>query len=551
MGLYLNSKKPHTLYKNVSTFTYFVDKTALLEELIPLVESTENVVEQDGVNKGKGNKYICITRPRRFGKTVMASMIASFFGRGRDSRKIFERLKIGKNEKFEQHLNQHDVIYITFSEMPDECQTYSQYITRIKRRLLSDLRQRFPGADIGDNIAVWDAFNNIYELEDEVEFIFVFDEWDFIFNQSFATIEDKMAFTQFLSNLLKDQPYVKLAYMTGILPISKYSSGSELNMFYEYTMITEEKYSEFFGFTEKEVNTLFVKYQALTEKPEVTCEGLRVWYDGYHTMAGERVYNPRSVVAALTNNNLGNYWTSSGPYDEISYYIEHNVDAVRDDLALMVSGIAVPTKVREYAATSMNLTTRDEIFSAMVVYGFLSFENGCVSIPNKELMDRFEEMMLKEQSLGYVYRLAKESERMLKATLAEDTQTMVEILEFAHNTEVPLLSYNNEVDLTALVNLIYLSARDSYRIEREDKAGIGYVDFIFYPERDMKADCIILELKVGHTAEEAIRQIKDKQYALRFAPKLGETRKYTGRVLAVGISYDKETKKHECSIEVL
>ena len=551
MGLYLNSKKPHTIYKNIADSTYFIDKTALLKELLPLVELEENVVEQEGENKGKGNKYICITRPRRFGKTVMASMIASYFGKGRDSRKVFETLNIGKEPGFGKHLNNHEVIYITFSEIPDECRNYAEYISRIKQRLLGDLRHRFPNAEIGENIALWDAFNNIYELEDDVEFIFALDEWDFIFNQNFATTEDKMAYIQFLSNLLKDQPYVELAYMTGILPIAKYSSGSELNMFYEYTMITEEKYSEFFGFTESEVNMLYKKYQSITEEPEVTRQGLKMWYDGYHTMSGERVYNPRSVVAALTNNNLGNYWTSSGPYDEISYYIEHNTDAVRDDLALMVSGIAVPTRVREYAATSMNLTTREEIFSAMVVYGFLSYENGSVSIPNKELMDKFGDMLQKEQSLGYVYQLAKESERMLKATLAGDTNTMLEILEFAHNTEIPLLNYSNEAELTALINLVYLSARDFYRIEREDKAGVGYVDFIFYPERDMGADCIILELKVNHTAGEAIRQIKDKKYALRFEPKLGEKRKYTGRILAVGIAYDKETKKHDCKIEVL
>ena len=199
----------------------------------------------------------------------------------------------------------------------------------------------------------------------------------------------------------------------------------------------------------------------------------------------------------------------------------------------------------------MNLTTREEIFSAMVVYGFLSYENGYVSIPNKELMDRFNDMLQKEQSLGYVYQLARESRRKLYATLAGDTKTMLEILEFAHNTEAPLLSYSNEAELTALINLVYLSARDSYRIEREDKAGIGYVDFIFYPERDVKADCIILELKVGHTVAEAIQQIKDKKYALRFAPKLGEKRKYTGRVLAVGLVYDKDTKRHDCGIEVL
>lgn len=249
--------------------------------------------------------------------------------------------------------------------------------------------------------------------------------------------------------------------------------------------------------------------------------------------------------------HLGNYWTNSGPYDEIYYYIANDIDEVRDDLAFMIAGEAIPMKIREYAATAQNLKTKEEIFSAMVVYGFLSYEKGKVYIPNKELMDKFAEMMQREPSLGYVYRLAKESGRMLEATLNGDVDTMAEILEKAHNTEIPLLSYNNETDLTAVVNLVYLAVRDRYRVEREDKAGVGYVDFIFYPEIDYSADGIILELKVNHTPEEAIQQIKEKKYALKFQGKIGEKIKYTGRVLAVGIGYDKEKKVQRCKVEVL
>lgn len=282
----------------------------------------------------------------------------------------------------------------------------------------------------------------------------------------------------------------------------------------------------------------------------VTKEGLRIWYDGYHTKSGECVYNPRSVVAALTNNNLGNYWTSSGPYDEIFYYVRENVDAVRDDLAMLVSKMAVPAKVREYAATSMELRTKDEIFSAMVVYGFLNYENGLVSIPNKELMEKFADMLQKEPSLGYVHRLAAVSDRMLRATLDGDTKTMEDILEYAHNTESPLLHYGNEAELTMLVNMVYLSARDKYHIERQDKAGIGYVDFIFYPIR-REDDGMILELKVDRTALDAVQQIKERKYALKFQGRLGESPKCTGRILAVGISYNRKTKKHTCMVEVL
>lgn len=551
MGVYLDSKNPYGLFLDEASAFYFIDKSGILEELIPLMTPDDSLMDPNETLRGKSNRYICITRPRRFGKTVVASMIASFFGKGTDSRKLFEQLKIGKSEYFEKHINRYHVIYISFNETPPNCKSYSQYIGRIERRLRTDLKRAFPEAEDSEEEAVWDILSGLYELRDDARFIFVLDEWDYIFHRMFVTEREKSDFVEFLSNLLKGKAYVKLAYMTGILPIAKYSSGSELNMFYEYTMASEEKYSEYFGFTEKETEELFKRYQTQKLGTEnITREGLRQWYDGYHTRSGERVYNPRSVVMALTNNNLGNYWTSSGPYDEIFYYVRENIREVREDLALLVSGVSVPAKVREYAATSMNLNTKNEIFSAMVVYGFLNYEDGCVSVPNKELMDKFAEMLQKEPSLGYVHRLAKESDRMLKATIAGDMDTMCEVLEYAHNTESPLLNYSNETELTMIVNMVYLSARDQYRIEREDKAGIGYVDFIFYPEK-RDEDCLILELKVDHTPEEAVEQIKNRKYALRFEKKPGEEPKYTGRILAVGIAYHKADKNHKCKIEIL
>ena len=550
MGVYLNSKNPYGLFLDEAASTYFIDKSEMLRELLPLVERSENLIDQNSA--GKSNRYLCITRPRRFGKTLMASMIASFFGKGKDSSPVFQKLRIGRYwEEAFSHVNQHNVIYISFNEIPQNCTSYQRYISRIERRLKNDLKKEFPDIMIEDDEAVWDILNDIYEQKDDVRFIFVLDEWDYIFHRDFVTERDKEAYIEFLSNLLKGKSYVELAYMTGILPIAKYSSGSELNMFYEYTMATEEKYSEYFGFTDAEVDDLFKRYKTMHQKSgNVTRDGLRIWYDGYHTKGGERVYNPRSVVAALTNDNLGNYWTSSGPYDEIFYYVRENVDAVRDDLAMLVSGMPVRTKIREYAATAMNLTTREEIFSAMVVYGFLNYENGYVSIPNKELMDRFSDMLQKEPSLGYVHRLASESSRMLQATKAGDTKTMCEILEYAHNTESLLLSYNTEAELTMIVNMVYLSARDTYRIEREDKAGIGYVDFIFYPLRK-DDDGIILELKVDSSAGEAIHQIKDRHYQLKFEGKLAELSRYKGRIIGVGISYDRKTKQHSCQTEIL
>lgn len=539
MGTYLNSITPYTLYKSESLSPYFVDKTLMLRELFPYVSA--------------GNRHICITRPRRFGKTIMANMISSFFQKASDSSDVFDSLAISQVDDYRRYKNQYNVIRIDFSKMPRNCDLYTQYIERIEALLIEDVKEAFPQVKINEADAVGDILESVFVQCGE-KFIFVLDEWDFIFHRDFINEIDKEKYVAFLSNLLKDRPYVVLSYMTGILPIAKYSSGSELNMFAEFTMVNSPMFGEYFGFTDDEVDDLYRRYIVECDRQHkeksVTRKGLRDWYNGYYTKSGERVYNPRSVVFALQFNNLANYWTSSGPYDEIYYYIRNNISDVRDDLALMISGESVTAKIQEYAATSMNLSTRDEIYSAMVVYGFLSYLNGKVCIPNRELMEKFDELLVKNESLGYVYRLAKESEKMLKATLAGDTLTMERILEFAHNTEVPLLSYNHETELSAIVNLVYLAARDSYRVEREDKAGTGYVDFIFYPY-DTTADCIILELKVDHTPDEAIAQIIDKKYALKFMPKLAGQKIYTGRILAVGIGYWKDSKEHSCKVEEL
>lgn len=552
MGVYLNGSSAYGLFQEAYSLSYYVDKSKIISELVPLIELKKNIRERSGSDQGKGMKYVAITRPRRFGKTTMANMIASYFGKGIDSHEEFDTLQVSGYPWYRKHLNQHNVIHIMFNTMPQGCKSYSQYINLFRKGLLSDLRKAYPNADIEQDDDVWYALTKIYEYCGNEKFIFILDEWDYIYHQGFASREDKDDFTKFLSNLLKDKAYVELAYMTGILPITKYSSGSELNMFFEYTMATKVKYSEYFGFTEAEVDELYGRYLKQEAEPKVTREGLRLWYDGYDTAAGIKLYNPRSVVGALSDGQLGDYWTSSGPYDELFTYIEKNVDEVKEDVGLLISGIPVPAKVQEYAATSMELKTRDEIFSAMVVYGFLNYEDGCVSIPNKELMNKFAEMAQKEEKLGNVYRLTKESARMLAATKAGDTETMTEILQFVHNTESPLLVYNNEAELVSIVSLAYLQARDYYRIEREDKAGVGYVDFIFYPFRK-DDDAIIIGLKVNHTADEAIRQIKDRQYALKFAGRMGEEPEYTGRILAVGIAYSKDDpgKRHECKVEVL
>ncbi|MDE7066898.1 MAG: AAA family ATPase [Schaedlerella arabinosiphila] len=241
MGMFLNSRNCFEDYRETVSDTYFVDKSALIRELIPALE--------------KKNRYFCITRPRRFGKSVMANMVGAFFGKAADSSGLFAGLQITKdkegndNQDYHKHLNRHNVIFIDFSEIPRDCTDYRQYIDRIQNGINNDLAQAYPDFEIHTEDAVWDILSDIFQKTGD-KFIFVMDEWDALFHMPFITEEARRTYLLFLKALLKGKVYVELAYMTGVLPIAKYSSGSELNMFLEYDMVTKKKFGEYFGFQE-------------------------------------------------------------------------------------------------------------------------------------------------------------------------------------------------------------------------------------------------------------------------------------------------------------
>lgn len=292
MGYYLNNNVCYEAYKYIAQMEYFVDKSEILEEIFPVL-NTEN-------------RFICITRPRRFGKTAAANLIASFFSRGCDSRELFSGLKIKDSSDFEEHINQHNVIFIDFSKTPFLCEDYNTYMSAIVKKLMKDLAEQYPQCGITETDTPWDALEMIRGKTGE-RFIFVMDEWDFIFHDNTFSGNDQFKFLRFLQNLLKSQAYVEMAYMTGILPIAKYSSGSPLNMFNEYTMADTgiPRFSTCFGFTDREVMELYEKYVKHTKDVRFTFQELKIWYDRYRIANGQTVYNPHFVNWALSENNLG------------------------------------------------------------------------------------------------------------------------------------------------------------------------------------------------------------------------------------------------------
>lgn len=516
MAVCLNTKSSYELFEMMVHDQYFVDKSGMIETVSTRINTM--------------NRYLCITKPRRFGKTSVLNMFGAYYGKGYDAFKLFDGLNISRSKMYQTHLNQYNIINLCLNYLPDDGSTYEDYIGMVKDSIIDDIKEVYP--ELRNK-----RFHRISELLAATgdQFIFLIDEWDYIFSHDLY-LQHHGDFLEFLRNLLKDQSYVALVYMTGVLPIKKYNTGSALNMFKEYTMLKDPFFAEYFGFTESEVRML------CEEQSVLTIDEINDWYNGYQTKNGVHLYNPRSVVCALEDAVCQSYWTRTGKMDEVLFFLKYNIDEVRDDVVKMVNDTPVRIDIKkEYSAGQGSPASRKEIYSAMVIYGLLSYYDGELRIPNKELMLEFEEA-LEDDDFGFVAELVRNSDEVLNATIQKKGDIVASYLHNIHNSELPILKYNDENSLSCVVTLAYLSARNQYRIEREEKSGKGFADFIFHPRRKNMPG-IVLELKADDTPESAIAQIKNKEYCEKLR------KENVTDILAVGLSYDIKRKEHQCIIE--
>lgn len=518
MAIYFNTNAAYKDFQILSSDKYFVDKSNIIEKINERIHTK--------------NRYLCITKPRRFGKTSLLNMLGAYYGKAYPSASIFDNLNISQSKNYAAHLNRYNIVNISMNSLPDTGNTYADYIALIKNTIKDDLKEIYPHLKQENFRSLPDLLNATNE-----EFIFIIDEWDYIFSHDLYR-ENHSDFLEFLRNLLKDRPYVALAYMTGVLPVKKYSTGSALNMFDEYTMLNDPLFNEYFGFTEEEVVTVCSKQSRIT--PDEIAE----WYNGYLTDDGHNIYNPRSVILALINGKCQSYWTKTGKMDEVLFFLKYNIGDVRDDVIKMVNHMPVRIEILdEYTAGQESPKNRMEIYAAMIIYGFLSYHDGELKIPNKELMLEFQKA-LKDDDFGYVAELVRNSDEVLNATLDQNAAAVASYLHNIHNSEIPVLKYNDENSLSCVVTLAYLSARNKYKITREEKSGKGFADFIFYPRRK-NLPGIIIELKANGSPQDAICQIKNKEYCEKLK------KEKIDQILLVGINYSTDTKEHQCIIEIL
>ena len=520
MGIYLNPGN-HAFAEAVCSKIY-IDKTGLIACTNELIKTKE--------------KYLCISRPRRFGKSMTLEMLAAYYSCGCDSRELFAGFKIAQHKDFEKHLNQYDVIYLNMQQFLIRAK--KQEVTQcLEQAVLEELREAYGDCFSEQVTDLATALEKIF-VKTEKQFIFLIDEWDCVMRERQESEAMQKQYLDFLRDLLKDQPYVALAYVTGILPVKKYGQHSALNMFWEYSMTDQSMLEEYTGFTDREV-------KALCEQYGMDFAETSSWYDGYTFTEYQHVYNPKSVVEAMRRHRFSNYWTSTETYEALKIYMEMDFDGLRSDIVQMLGGGHVRVNTRSFQNDMRNFHTKDDVLTLLIHLGYLGYDSieKEAFIPNKEIIEEFENAM----SVGgwpNVMNVLKASEKLLQDTLRGDAESVAKELDKAHSEVASILTYNDENSLGCAVGLAYYSARKDYKLIRELPAGKGFADIVFLPLPHTNKPAMVVELKYDRSVSAAIQQIKDRQYTQAFEG-------YTGEILLVGVNYNKNTpdKPHSCVIE--
>ena len=510
------------LFKRVRNSEY-VDKS----ELIAL---TNKVIDTE-------DQYICVTRPRRFGKSVTVKMLNAYYSKGCVSKALFSDLKIASSPDFESHLNQHDVIYLDMTEFADNKDNGNKYLENLNTNVVSELKDTY--RDFFDK-------DKSYSLPEAIRclkkrFIFIIDEWDFVFREypNNSTLQEN--YIDLLRALFKGagERFVNLAYITGILPIARYNTQSALNNFSEYTMLNPGPFSQYYGFTENEVKTLCEKYK-------LDFETTKFWYDGYKVGVYD-LYNPNSIIELAKHGVYKSYWSATAAYDLVKEAINLNFEGLKDDIIKLCSGTSIRIyDIESFNTAEKNFPNKDSIYVYLVHLGYLGYndEESTIYVPNEETRRELLHSVRDNHWPQYEGAL-KLSEQVVLATENKDTETVANLLAKVHEDKVPVLEYNSESALRYVVLMAYLAAEKDYLAPlNEFPTGKGFADIVYLPKKISKKGkpALIIELKKDASAKVALEQIKERDYVSR-------VKEYTDNILLIGINYDSKSKQHSCIIE--
>jgi hypothetical protein len=524
MGIYVNPNNEG--FKSALRSRIYVDKSML-------IDFTNSIL-------GTEQKYICITRPRRFGKSMAAAMLSAYYSCGCDSKELFSNLKIAKSSSFESELNKNCVIALDIQKLRSKAIGLNQdKLLYIQKSVIKELKDIYPDCVTDSDYYLPEVLLNIYS-KTGTQFIIITDEWDCFFREDKEDKELIKNYLEFLGAMYKGTEsdlFIKLAYMTGILPIKQYDVQSKMNNFDEYTMLMPFPLTEFIGFTEHEVKDI-------CDKHNLDFDETKRWYDGYDYDDVGAIYNPNSVVKAANRHHFGSYWTATGTYESIKNAINYNFNGLRDEIISLLSGKKIGINPLSFENDMTTIESNDDIFVLLVHLGYLAYDsrNKKVYIPNKEIAEEFGTAIRDSYKNSKISEVLKRSEELIEETINGNAERVAETLELAHQDETSILRYNNEESLACAINIAYYYARSDYLMVREFPSGKGFADLTLIPSKFCDKPAMIIELKVDKDAETGIKQIKEKRYE-------GKLKNYLNNIVLVSINYDKETKKHSCVIE--
>ena len=481
-------------------------------------------------------RFSCITRSRRFGKSMAAEMLCAYYDQSCDSRNLFADLEIAKAPNFEEHLNKYPVIYLDLTAFA----TYmndADIVKIIQRELKSDILAAYPQVAVDADDDLMTTLLKIREQEGK-HFIFIIDEWDAIcreFKPGTSAMDD---YVNWLRRMFKEVNAARVfagVYMTGILPIKKYNTQSALNNFMEYSMVEPRNMASYFGFTKDEV-------RMLAQEHGVDYDELEKWYDGYQIGDEQSMFNPNSVMQAAEVGRCRSYWASTGAFDAVAGYINMNFDGLKDDIIKMLAGGRCQVDPTGFQNDMSVVRTKDDVLTLLIHLGYLSYDwrkDECY-IPNREVAGEMVNAV-KANNWQQISMAIDRSRQLLQDTIDGNEEAVSRGIEAAHDEHTSILSYNDENSLACVLSIAYYYAKNDYIIHREFASGKGFVDLVLIPRRNVDAPAIVLELKVSKNADTAIDQILRKDYPAK-------VKEYADRLLLVGINYDRETKQHTCKI---
>ncbi len=521
MGTYIN--KGNNAFRDIVSHEY-VDKTSL----IPLVNATLN----------SEDRYSCVTRCRRFGKSMAAKMLCAYYDKSCDSRELFAGLEAETDGTFGKYLNKYYVICVDMTDFTTKYRREKDIVSLVQQDIMAEILSVFPEVRPRERDDLMDILYRVSERTGE-RFIMIVDEWDSILREMGSDEYITTSYVDLLRRLFKGSGSNDVfagVYLTGILPIKKYNTESALNNFNEYSMIRPGKMSTSLGFTHDEVRMLCLKHG-------MDLEQMEQWYDGYRIGKASRIFNPYSVIKAIHAEAYGSYWTTTGAYDSVITYIQMNYEGLKDDIIRMLAGERVYVNTSKFQNDISVVRSKNDVFTVLIHLGYLAYddENRQCYIPNKEVADEFLNAV-EDTSWTRLVDAITASRNLLDATLAGNAQAVAKAIDQAHDENTSILSYNDENSLACVLTVAYIWARNEYVIHREYASGKGYADLVMIPRRNVSKPALVVELKFSHTADTAIDQILRKDYPAKVA-------EYTGDLLLVGVNYDKESKRHACRIE--